>query len=263
MIATTLPPLNPLGTWEIEPAVHNLEDNSGLLQSDVIPNVEEKPNQPTARQTETALVQELRKREEAAFSTLIDRYQGKLLRLARSFVPSEAVAEEVVQETWMAVLEGIHRFEGRSSLKTWIFQILINRAKTKGQRESRYKSLSPTGVWAEEEWDFSSDQDHIHSTGPENGHWTIPSTTWEGHTPERVLLSKEGLTKIERAIESLPLMQRQVLTLRDVEGIDSHEVCRILQLTPTNQRVVLHRARSKVRLLLNDYLQESTTRTRR
>ena len=192
---------------------------------------------------------------EAAFSLLMDRYHTRLIRVARTFVPSQAVAEEVVQETWLAVLEGIDRFEGRSSLKTWIFRILTNRAKSKGQREHRYVSFSDVSSPFDQEEDLAMEPERFHTTGPLKGHWDISPTTWEENTPERVLLSKEGLAHLEKAIQALPTIQRQIILLRDIEGIDSEEVCKLFHVTPTNQRVLLHRARSKVRRVLNQYLQ--------
>jgi len=204
---------------------------------------------------ELELVGALRKGEETAFSTLIEHYHGRLLRLAQTFVSNQAVAEEVVQETWMAVLEGIHRFEGRSSLKTWIFQILKNRAKTKGKREHRYVSFSDLASSTDQEEDGTMEPERFHTSGHLTGHWAIPPTTWDENTPERLLVSKESLAQIEQAIQALPSNQRQVIVLRDIEGVDSEEVCQILNITATNQRVLLHRARSKVRGVLNQYLQ--------
>ena len=203
---------------------------------------------------ELEFVQALRNGEEAAFTTLIERYHSRLLRLARAFVSSEAVAEEVVQETWLGVLEGINGFEGRSSLRTWIFRILTNRAKTRGQRENRYVPFSDATTQADEERNSTLDLERFHSSGHLNGHWAIPPSTWDENTPERLLLSKESLERIEKAIQALPDNQRQIIILHDLEGIDSEEICKGLNISPTNQRVLLHRARSKVRSVLNQYL---------
>ena len=196
---------------------------------------------------ERELVQALRNGDEAAFSTLIDRYHSKLQRLARSFVPSEAIAEEVVQETWLAVLEGINRFEGRSSLQTWIFRILTNRAKTRGQRENRYVTFADTTAQTDEDTTSSLEPERFHTSGHLAGHWVIPPTTWDDNTPERLLGSKENLIIINNAISRLPARQRQIIILHDLEGVDSEEICHMLKITPTNQRVLLHRARSRVR----------------
>jgi RNA polymerase sigma-70 factor, ECF subfamily len=197
----------------------------------------------------------LRDGDEAAFSALVDRYHGPLLRLAMAFVPSHAVAEEVVQETWLGVLEGLSRFEGRSSLKTWLYRILINRAKTRGARESRSVPFSPLGASSEDAEEPAVDPARFRSTGYWIDHWAEPPGLWDDDTPEKLLLSKEGLAQIEKAIAALPPTQRQVITMRDVEGLSSGEVCNILALSETNQRVQLHRARSRVRRALARYLE--------
>jgi len=204
---------------------------------------------------EAGLVRALQSGDETVFTAVMNWYSGSLLRLAMSYVPSRAVAEEVVQETWMGVLEGIHRFEGRSSFKTWLFRILTNRAKTRGIRESRYEAFglsdSSTGV---DEGPSLEDSLFV-AEGPGKGHWVDPPQVWEPDTPERVLLSKECRAAIENAIERLPGTQRQVMTLRDIEGVSSEEVCNILEISETNQRVLLHRARTKVRRALEPYIQ--------
>ncbi len=207
---------------------------------------------------EHQLVHALRNGDEDTFSSLIERYHTRLLRLARAYVPSEAVAEEVVQETWMAVLQGLTHFEGRSSLKTWIFRILTNRAKTRGQRENRYVSFSYAANQSDQEEDMAMEPERFHTSGHLTGHWVIPPTTWDENTPERLLLSKESLAQLKQAIQTLPANQGQVIILRDIEEIDSEEVCQFLNITQTNQRVLLHRARSKVRFALNHYLQDSS-----
>jgi RNA polymerase sigma-70 factor, ECF subfamily len=195
---------------------------------------------------DAALVDRLRAGDEAAFMELVERYHGALVRLARSFVSSQAVAEEVAQETWLGVLNGIDRFEGRSSLKTWIFRILVNRAKTRGERESRsvpFSSLDDPDGGA------SVDPDRFVDAGA----WASPPRRWEGEPLER-LLAGEARDTIEAAIAELPAAQRGVITLRDLEGLDADETCELLDLTDGNQRVLLHRARSKVRQALEDYL---------
>ena len=203
---------------------------------------------------ELQLVDSLRQRDETAFATLVERYHGQLLRYAQSFVSNQAVAEEVAQETWMAVLKGIDRFEGRSSLKTWIFRIFQNIAKTKGKREHRYISFADISNHTGQEGDGGIDPDMFHTSGHLTDHWVIPPTTWEEHTPERLLVSKQSLKQIEKAIQALPSNQQQVIVLRDVEGIDAQEVCQLLNISASNQRVLLHRARVKVRQALNQYL---------
>jgi RNA polymerase sigma-70 factor, ECF subfamily len=196
---------------------------------------------------ESKLVAALRAGDEQAFMELVDRYGPSMLRLARTFVSSRAIAEEVVQETWLGVLRGIGRFEGRSSLKTWIFRILANVARTKGERESRsfpFSSLEQAG--SDEP---SVDPDRFDS----GGGWSSPPATWED-VPEDRLLSRETLASIDDAIATLPPAQRTVITLRDVNGWTSDEVCNVLDISETNQRVLLHRARSKVRRELEQQL---------
>ncbi len=203
----------------------------------------------------------LRNGDERAFASLVDRYYGSLLRLAMAYVPSRAVAEEVVQETWVGVLEGLSRFEGRSSLKTWIFRILTNRAKTRGQRERRYEPMGLGGDSGDNSDGPAVDPDRFLKSGYFVDHWVSQPNVWEDETPERLLLSKETRAQIEKAIEALPPTQRQVITLRDIEEVSSQEVCNILDITETNQRVLLHRARSKVRRTLEPYMEGQTGRT--
>ena len=195
---------------------------------------------------ESALVEALRRGDESAFASLIEQYQSSLLRLAMSYVATKEAAEDVVQETWLGVLSGIDRFEGRSTLKTWIFRILVNRAKTKGLREHRSIPFSS----------LEGDDDSPSSVDPSRfwqGAWASPPDSWEG-IPEDRLLSGETLAVVEEAIAGLPEMQRAVITLRDVRGFTSQEACDVLDLTEANQRVLLHRARSKVRARLEEYL---------
>ena len=201
---------------------------------------------------EVALVEALRRGDEKAFASLIDRYHSSLLRLAMSYVATKEAAEDVVQETWMGVLSGIDRFEGRSSLKTWIFRILVNRAKTKGVRERRsvpFSALEGDGAEKEPSVDPSRFQEGTRSAGA----WSAPPESWEG-IPEERLLAGETRAVVEAAIAMLPAMQRAVITLRDVRGFTSQEACEVLGLTEANQRVLLHRARSKVRARLEEYL---------
>jgi len=203
----------------------------------------------------------LRNGDERAFASLVDRYYGSLLRLAMAYVPSRAVAEEVVQETWVGVLEGLSRFEGRSSLKTWIFRILTNRAKTRGQRERRYEPMGLGGDSGDNLDGPPVDPDRFLKSGYFVDHWVSQPNAWEDETPERLLLSKETRAQIEKAIEALPPTQRQVITLRDIEEVGSQEACNILDIAETNQRVLLHRARSKVRRTLEPYMEGQTGRT--
>ena len=210
--------------------------------------------QGTNQLDEAGLVQALQRGDEAVFSAVMDWYSGSMLRLAMAYVPSRAVAEEVVQETWMGVLEGINRFESRSSFKTWLFRILTNRAKTRGTRERRYEPFGLAGADPETEEGPSFEDSLFVVEGSGKGHWIDPPQGWEPDTPERVLLSKECQAVIEEAIHGLPDNQRQVITLRDVEGVSAEDVCNILTISETNQRVLLHRARTKVRHVLDPYV---------
>jgi RNA polymerase sigma-70 factor, ECF subfamily len=201
---------------------------------------------------ERALVDALLAGDESAFMALVDRYGPSMLRLARTFVPSHAVAEEVVQEAWLGVLRGLDRFERRSSLKTWIFRILTNVAKTRGERESRsipFSSLAGAG----EDDEPAVDPSRFDPPHGKTGVWSAPPASWED-VPEERLLSRESLAVIEAAIGALTPMQRAVITMRDVEGCSSDEVRNVLDLSETNQRVLLHRARSAVRRALEQHV---------
>ncbi|MBI3181528.1 MAG: sigma-70 family RNA polymerase sigma factor [Myxococcales bacterium] len=202
---------------------------------------------PGASPEDIALVQRLLAGEEAAFASLVDQYHSGLLRLAMMFLADRAGAEEVLQETWVAVLEGLSSFEGRSSLKTWVFGILANRARTRAVREGRsvpFSSLAEAGREHEPAVDPSRFQP--------NGGWAEPPRHWENDTPEKLVMRREALRRLELAIAELPANQRAVVTLRDVDGLDSKEVCNVLEISETNQRVLLHRARSKLRRVLED-----------
>ncbi|HEX4363572.1 MAG TPA: sigma-70 family RNA polymerase sigma factor [Solirubrobacteraceae bacterium] len=207
---------------------------------------------------ERALVAALRRGDETAFVTLVERYGASLVRLARTFVRDRAVAEEVVQETWLAVLNGIDRFEGRSSLRTWIFQILSNRAKTRAVRERRsapFSSLASDGEDDAAAVDADRFRDESHRWA---GHWAAAPSDWS-HLPEERLLGQETLARVREAIERLPSRQADVIVLRDVEGWPPDEVCAALGISDGNQRILLHRARSKVRAALECYFAEGAT----
>jgi RNA polymerase sigma-70 factor, ECF subfamily len=195
------------------------------------------------------LVQRLRGGDEAAFTDLIERHHGAMLRLALAFVPSRAVAEEVVQETWLSVLDGLSKFEGRSTLKTWIFRILTNRAKTRGIREHRSVPLSSFS-----ESDATSESAVDPARFHANGHWAAPPRRWEESTPEKLLMTQQAIEQLESAIATLPANQQAVVTLRDIEGLDAHEVCNVLGISETHQRVLLHRGRSRLRAALEAYM---------
>lgn len=194
------------------------------------------------------LVRRLRRGDEDAFMSLVERLQPTMLRVARMYVSSQAVAEEVVQEAWLGVLQGIDRFESRSSLRTWILRIVSNIAKTRGRREGR---SVPFASLAGDDLDAPAfDPDRFLGAGDEwAGHWSTLPTDWRG-LPETRLTSSETLDAVRRAIDALPPMQAQVIRLRDVQGWTSEEVRNALELSETNQRVLLHRARAKVRAAL-------------
>ncbi len=196
------------------------------------------------------LVERLRAGDEGTFAGIVDRYQASMLRLAQMYVASRAVAEEVVQEAWIGVLKGLDGFQGRSSLRTWIFRIVVNTAKTRGQREGRSMPFSSAFAVAEDEPAVDPER-----FVPGEGNWSAAPTSWEG-VPEERLLARETFAEIERAIEGLPPLQAEVIRLRDVQGWTSLEVCNALDISETNQRVLLHRARSKVRGALERYLDE-------
>ncbi len=208
---------------------------------------------------DAAIVEALRRGDEGAFTTLVDQHHEALRRIARLYVPSPAVADEVVQDTWLAVIQGIWAFEGRSSLKTWIMRILINQSKTRAMREGRMVPLSsaelgdpegpkdlaaapplePAGEWR------AHDEDRADASKD-----LVTSLHDPGLSPEGSLLSEEARVRIRSAVESLPVNQRLVITMRDLEECTSEEVCNVLGLSATNQRVILHRARANLRVRL-------------
>jgi RNA polymerase sigma-70 factor, ECF subfamily len=199
------------------------------------------------------LLERLRAGEEAAFIELVRRYSGSMLRVAQMFVPSRAVAEEVVQETWLGVLQGLDRFEGRSSLKTWLFRILTNRAKTRGERERRTVPFAAFAAAEAAEDEPAVAPDRFVPPGrPGQDFWASPPRRWE-ESPEKSLQSAETLALVRREVDRLPPMQRLVITMRDLEDWSSAEVCNSLEISETNQRVLLHRARSRVRAALEEY----------
>ena len=194
------------------------------------------------------LVERLRAGDEEAFETLVRRYSASMMAVASSHVKTRALAEEVVQDAWMGVLKGINRFEGRSSLKTWIMRIVVNTATTRGVREARsvpFSSLAPEG-----EDEPAVDPDRFRGPGGGfPGHWAGYPANW-GELPEDRLLGKETLGVVRNAIDELPPAQRTVITLRDMQGWDAEEVSAALDISDGNQRVLLHRARSRVRSAL-------------
>jgi RNA polymerase sigma-70 factor (ECF subfamily) len=207
---------------------------------------------PSANHDEVAVVAALCRGDEAVFAELVDRHSQAMVRVAMAYVPSRAVALEVVQETWIAVMRGVDRFEGRSSLKTWIFRILTNVAMRGGARERRSVPFAALAE-AEDTGEPTVDPDRFlpgdHELFP--GHWALTPTRWP--TPEEGLLAGETRQVIAAAIAELPEAQRTVITLRDVEGWSSEEVCEALEISAGNQRILLHRARSRVRNAIEEY----------
>ena len=215
------------------------------------------PRDPPGALDDERLLVALRNGDEAAFASLVDAYGGMLLRLARMHVPSRAVAEEVVQETWLAVLRGLDRFEGRSSLQTWIVSILLNTARSRGERERRTLPLSFLRRRQEEGRDEPAvDGERFQGRrGESPGWWAVPPQRWE--QPEEALSRDEARAVMSDAIRGLPSRQREVIALRDLSGWSAEEACNALGLSETNQRVLLHRARSKVRAALEEHFQEA------
>jgi RNA polymerase sigma-70 factor (ECF subfamily) len=207
-------------------------------------------------QDEAVLVDRLKAGDEQAFDALVTQHHAGLIRMAMSHVADREVAEEVVQETWMALIEGLDRFEGRSSLRTWIFSILIHKAKDRGVREKRHTTFS-TVESADDE--AAVDPSRFHQSGEWTGHWALPPQPCDERTPEKLLASHQAVTAMNRAIEALPPTLKDVLILRDVEGMEAKEVCDLLKITETNLYVRLHRARERVRTAVEGYLEGRTS----
>ena len=201
----------------------------------------------------------LRARDETTFTTLVDQYGASLLRLARVYVHDIAAAEEVVQDAWIGLLESIDRFEGRSSLKTWLFRILINCARARARKDSRtipFSSAFKPEDMEDAGFGFGRFLPGWSPVGP--GHWVRPPARWDDE-PEQRALAAETRAQIHRAIDALPPAQREVIVMRDVAGFSSDDVCNVLGVSDTNQRVILHRARTRVRRALAQQRGESRT----
>lgn len=195
------------------------------------------------------LIARLRAGDEATFTGLVDQYHAVMVRIAGIYVKEYAIAEEVVQDTWIAVLKGLDGFEGRSSFKTWIFTILTNRAKTRATRESRYVPLN----LSEELDDTKASLSLFKPPNPvDAGEWLDAPHAWDV-IPETRFIGRETRDLIFQTIESLPPNQQQVIRLRDIEGFAADEVCNMMQISESNQRVLLHRARGRVRQALDLY----------
>ncbi len=205
---------------------------------------------------DSELVAALRAGDEASFSRIVSDWSRPMLTLARSFVSTEASAEEVVQETWLAVIKGLERFEGRSALRTWVYRILVNTAKTRGVQEHR---TLPWSSVAGDDAGPSLDPALFQSAGGAYpGHWRAAPAAWPADVAvEGTVLAGEVRGELRTAVDALPDRQRVVLTLRDILGHSSEEVCEMLEISQANQRVLLHRARSSVRAGLASYLEGS------
>ncbi len=212
------------------------------------------PEVDAALPDDRSLVEALQRGDESAFVALVETYQGLLIRLAMPYVAHRAMAEDVVQETWLGVLRGLDRFEARSSLKTWICRILVNRARTRGQRDGRLVPFSSFTAPDAEADEPVVDPSRFHTSGHNQGHWMSMVQSWDD-LPEESLLSGETRERVQAAIEALPASQRTVITLRDIEGWQAPDVCAALEISEANQRVLLHRARGKVRQALERYFE--------
>jgi RNA polymerase sigma-70 factor, ECF subfamily len=200
------------------------------------------------------LLVRLKQGDEGAFAELVNQHHSMLIRMAMGYVADREVAEEVVQDTWMAVIESLNRFEGRSSLRTWVCGILIHKAKDRGVREKRHTTFSNFES-CEDENEEAVDPSRFQQAGEWAGHWAFPPQPWNDQTPEKLLASHQAVNAMQRAIETLPVTLKEVLILRDVEGVDAKEVCELLKITETNLYVRLHRARERVRAAVEIYLE--------
>jgi RNA polymerase sigma-70 factor (ECF subfamily) len=203
---------------------------------------------------ERQLLDDLRAGDENVFALLVREHSPGMLRLARRYVSTPSVAEEVVQEAWVGFLRGLETFEGRSTLKTWLFRILVNTAMSRGEREARSVPFSALARDEADSFEPAVDPDRFTSAGRWAGHWAAPPTSWA--SPEPRLLAAETRTLIDRTIAQLPEAQATVITMCDIEGFSAEEVCNVLEISLTNQRVLLHRARARVRQTLERYLAE-------
>ena len=224
----------------------DLQEPKSLANLPLVPAQDEQASGSPVLLTEDLLLHKLRAGDERTFALLLDQYCPLMSRLAMLYVSNLAVAEEVVQEAWLGVLQGLDRFEGRSSFKTWLFRILMNVAKTRSRREGRSVPFSSLR---------EADATSIEPAFDAAGYWVSFPRSW-GETPEERLLAQETYACLQKAIEILPIRQRTVITLRDVEGWTSWEVCNLLEISEANQRVLLHRARTRVRHALELYFDE-------
>jgi RNA polymerase sigma-70 factor, ECF subfamily len=208
-----------------------------------------------SQKRDDALVARLLSGDEAAFASLIDSLHGRLLALAGTFTTSPALAEDIVQETWLGVIRGLRGFEGRSTLRTWIFNILVRRARTLAAREA--KQAKPHALLQQDRDDSTPEWEPGRGR---MGLWEEPPVSWDLADPEAVFQMQETLQIVEAAVAALPESQRRVVLLRDVEDVSAEDVCNILDIGETNQRVLLHRGRARIRRALDQYLRQGTER---
>jgi RNA polymerase sigma-70 factor (ECF subfamily) len=199
---------------------------------------------------EATLLAELQSGDETAFAGLVDDLNDGLLAFARTFTSSPALAEDIVQETWLGVIRGLRDFEGRASIKTWVFSILARRARTMAVRDARSSATESSRASSETEWQPGNGR---------RGLWERTPVPWALADPAAIYESREALEVLQTTLDSLPATQRQVVLLRDVEGLPAPDVCNMLGLTETNQRVVLHRGRARLRRALDQYVQGGVT----
>lgn len=243
------------GLWEESPGLllkRVAAEQSGPLRQDGFPSTAT----PATRE-ERRLVEKLRQGDQAVFDLLVTRHHASLIRFAMAYVSDRSIAEEVAQETWIGFLEGLDRFEGRCSIRTWLFSIVIHKAKTSAAKETRYVSLSGAAEDGLEE--PSADPTRSYGTGQGADSWAAVPRPWNDETPEEHLLTKEGFALLERAIQGLPPTLREALVLRDVEEMESKDICALLKISESNLYVRLHRARARLHQQVKQYLEEGLT----
>lgn len=199
------------------------------------------------------LIEALRMGDEAAYAALLDAHGASMLRIARTYVRDAAAAEEVVQDAWLALFRGLDAFEGRSSLKTWLFSILVNIARTRARKDQRTVPFSAFGEVGDDEASVPAER-FFPAGNPWTGHWLPGPQAWA--SPEEAAVGAETMACVREVIAALPDAQREVISLRDIDGWPSAEVCNVLGVSETNQRVLLHRARSRVRRALEEFYGE-------